>query len=129
MANKTSPGAKAQYTAYKAKNSASVNKTRKLLKHLKNHPNDAQAAVAAKKGVGYARKNPGSKNGWVTESVRGFVQNFAMHFKFGAIKYKDLPTMGRYNSMKVAAVIKKCAKVRNTYTYPVKATTENSANF
>ena len=40
---------KEQYAAYSAKSSREVNRKRKLAKHLKNHPNDAQAASAVGK--------------------------------------------------------------------------------
>ncbi len=107
MAKKGSnPGAKAQYAAYKAKDSATKNKTRKLLKHLKKHPNDAQALEAQKKGVGYRRKNPIAKNGWVTEEVRDFVKKYTLVFQDFTLSYKELSTMGKENSMKVAQAVK-----------------------
>lgn len=39
---------KEQYGAYKAKSSRSVNRTAKLKRHLKKHPEDAQAQAALK---------------------------------------------------------------------------------
>lgn len=107
MANKkTSAGKNAQYTAYKAKDSAAKNKMRKLAKHLKKHPNDAQGFEAQSRGVGYKRKNPVAKNGWVSEEVRNFVKNYTIAFRDYTLSYKDLTTMGKENSMKVAQAIK-----------------------
>lgn len=114
MAKKGSnPGAKAQYAAYKAKDSATKNKTHKLLKHLKKHPNDAQALEAQKKGVGYRRKNPIAKNGWVTEEVRDFVKKYSLVFQDFTLSYKELSTMGKENSMKVAQAVKLMKKAAN----------------
>lgn len=97
---------KAQATAYKALDKASVNKTRKLKKHLKKHPNDAQGAEALRSGVGRTRKTPTNKNGWVTEGIRNFVKNYSHSFAFQTISYKELATMGSENFMKVAQVLK-----------------------
>ena len=97
---------KAQANAYKALDKAATNKTRKLKKHLKNHPNDVQGQDALKKGVGRTRKNPISKNGWVTEGVRNFVKNYSIAFAFQTISYKELATMGKDNYQKVAQALK-----------------------
>lgn len=111
---------KAQANAYKALDKASINKTRKLKKHLKNHPNDEQGAVALKQGVGRTRKNPLAKNGWVTEGVRNFVKNFSIAFQYQTISYKELATMGRENCMKVAQVMKISKAVANQHIYTKK---------
>lgn len=61
---------KAQYGAYQAKSSYSVNKKRKLARHLKNHPNDTQAASALKDVRLYVRKKSNNKLGWVSETIK-----------------------------------------------------------
>lgn len=114
MAKKGSnAGAKARYAAYKAKNSATTNKARKLAAHLKKHPNDTQAADASKNPVGYRRKNPVAKNGWVTEGVRDYVKRYSLVFHTFTVSYKELATMGKDNSMKVAKAIKLSKKAAN----------------
>lgn len=115
MAKKGSnPGAKAQYAAYKAKGSATKNKARKLAKHLKKHPNDAQAQEVVRTGVvGHKRKNPTAKNGWVTEGVRDYVKKYTLAFDDFTLTYKELPTIGRYNSMKVAQILRLSRKAAN----------------
>lgn len=97
---------KSQATAYKVLDKASVNKTRKLKKHLKNHPNDTQGAEALRVGVGRTRKNPINKNGWVSEGIRNFVKNYSISFAYQTISYKELSTVGRENSMKIAQGLK-----------------------
>lgn len=47
MSKKTSASKKANYAAYQAKSTAAKNKTAKLVRHLKKHPNDAQSASNA----------------------------------------------------------------------------------
>ena len=105
---------KSQATAYKALDKAATNKTRKLKKHLKKHPNDAQGQEALRKGVGRTRKNPIAKNGWVTEGVRNFVKNYSIAFAYQTISYKELATMGSDNYMKVAQAIKLSKKTINS---------------
>lgn len=51
---------KEQYGAYKAKSSYQVNKAAKVARHLKAHPNDAQAA-AVKAAAVPPRKPSGNK--------------------------------------------------------------------
>lgn len=53
------------YNSAKAENRAVKNRTHKLERHLKNFPNDEQAAQALKKGLTYRRKAPYSKV-WTT---------------------------------------------------------------
>ena len=55
---KQSKGQKAQFTGYKADNQALKNKARKLAKHVKNHPNDAQASKSV--ASGHTRKAAGN---------------------------------------------------------------------
>lgn len=102
---------KAQATAYQALNKAAVNKTRKLKKHLKKHPNDVQGATALSKGVGRTRKNPTNKNGWVQDGVRNFISNYSLQFAFQTINYKDLVTIGSENFKCIAQVIKQSKKM------------------
>lgn len=66
-----SAGDKAQFGAYKTTNRAVVNAKRRIERHLKKHPEDAQAQ-AALKGVATKtlRSKPNTKGGWVTESLR-----------------------------------------------------------
>ena len=66
-----SAGDKAKFTAYKATGRVTINAKRRLERHLKKHPEDAQAQ-AALKGVASRkfRTKPNSKGGWVTESLR-----------------------------------------------------------
>lgn len=51
-----SPSRKAYYAAYPAK--AQKQRERRLARHLKKHPEDAQAKQALKKGLDYRRKKP-----------------------------------------------------------------------
>ncbi len=55
---------KAAKTAYKNENRGSKNKERKLERHLKSHPNDAQAqsALKANSGISGAKKRSGKKH-------------------------------------------------------------------
>lgn len=53
---KTSAMAKAQYSMYKDSDRARKNKARRLAKHQRKHPNDAQAAKAVAQG--HTRKTP-----------------------------------------------------------------------
>lgn len=112
--NKSSAGKKAQATAYKMQDRAAKNKMRKLAKHLKKHPNDIQGKEAHTKGVGYNRKNPIAKNGWVSEEVRNFVKNYTLAFHKFTLTYKELSTMGRENSMQTARAIKLIKKAANS---------------
>ena len=66
---KQSAGKKAQYTKYQATDSAKKNKQRRLARHQKNHPNDAQAANAV--ASGHTRKTPGPNGPKVPDT--GFV--------------------------------------------------------
>lgn len=64
------------YATYSAKGSFKANALRKIAKHLKKHPNDSQAATALKNvPAAPTRNSPNNKNGWVTESVRGFMSH------------------------------------------------------
>lgn len=64
------------YATYNAKGSFKANALRKIAKHLKKHPNDSQASTALKNvPASPTRKSPNNKNGWVTESVRGFMSH------------------------------------------------------
>ena len=66
-----SAGDKAKFGAYKATNRAVVNAKRKIERHLKKHPEDAQAQAALKNvATKKLRAKPGNKGGWVTESLR-----------------------------------------------------------
>ena len=66
-----SAGDKARFGAYKATNRAVVNAKRKIERHLKKHPEDAQAQAALKNvATKKLRAKPGNKGGWVTESLR-----------------------------------------------------------
>ena len=67
---KPSASKKAKGTSYKLMDKASVNKKRKLLKHLRKHSSDLQAQQALKNGVGRTRKTPNEQLGWVSESVK-----------------------------------------------------------
>lgn len=66
-----SAGSKLRAAAYKAKDSRTINAKRRLERHLKKHPEDAQAQ-AALKGVATRkfRVKPVNKNGWVKETLR-----------------------------------------------------------
>lgn len=55
---KQSKSQKAQFTGYKADNTALKNKARRLAKHVKNHPGDDQASKSV--ASGHTRKAPGS---------------------------------------------------------------------
>ena len=70
---KPSAGKKSKYTAYTAKGSAIKNAKRKLERHLKKHPNDAQGAAALKAGVNATRKPSGVRLGWLQEDVKTFL--------------------------------------------------------
>lgn len=72
---KPSAAKKAKNTVYKAKDSAAKNAKRKLERHLKKHPNDAQGASALKAGVNSIRKPSGIRLGWVQEDVKAFLGN------------------------------------------------------
>lgn len=68
MAKKGSnAGQKGRYAAYKAKDNVTKNAKRKLERHLKKHPNDAQAQAAS---PGRTRKTPNVRCGWVTDGVK-----------------------------------------------------------
>ncbi len=41
----TSANAKARFLAYKTNNTSAKNAVKRLIKHLKHHPNDAQSAA------------------------------------------------------------------------------------
>lgn len=97
---------KSHYTAYKAKDSAKVNKTRKLQKHLKLHPNDTQGTEALKNGVGRTRKTPINKNGWVTEEVKNYYTSLTYVFIDHVINYKDYTTAGSNNLKAISQIIK-----------------------
>ena len=67
---KPSASKKAKGTSYKLMDKASVNKKRKLLKHLRKHSSDLQSIQALKNGVGRTRKTPTEALGWVKEDVK-----------------------------------------------------------
>ena len=68
MAKKGSTaGQKLRYSAYKAKDNVTKNAKRKLERHLKKHPNDAQAAAATPRRT---RKTPTARFGWVKDGVK-----------------------------------------------------------
>ena len=72
MANKkgSTAGQKLRYTAYKAKDTVTKNAKRKLARHLKKHPNDAQGKTALEQGVGRTRKTPTARCGWVSDGLK-----------------------------------------------------------
>lgn len=72
MTKKATFKGKKQYGTYKSLSKFTINKKRKLERHLKKHPQDAQA-VEAKSGITYSRKKPINKLGWLSESVKRFV--------------------------------------------------------
>lgn len=107
MSNKSKhESKKSQYTAYKQKDSAKVNKTRKLEKHLKKHPNDAVGLQAKEKGVGRTRKNPVVKDGWVTADIRTFFDRLTYVFNKNVISCKNYTTAGSENLRVVAKIVK-----------------------
>jgi hypothetical protein len=58
-----------QLTPYQAKDSFAKNKARKILKHIKKHPNDSVAATALPLASSAPfRKKPKAKLGWVSAS-------------------------------------------------------------
>lgn len=61
MAGKTSRNGKGYYATYKAANIFSKNKEKKLKRHLKEYPNDAQAQEALKSQKFQPRKTPKAK--------------------------------------------------------------------
>lgn len=61
----SSASKKAQHAAYTAQSRCEKNRARKLARHMRNHPNDAQAESATKNIKGHIRKAAGSK-GFVT---------------------------------------------------------------
>lgn len=66
-----SAGDKAKFSAYKTTNRVVVNAKRKIERHLKKHPEDAQAQAALKNvATKKLRTKPNNKGGWVTESLR-----------------------------------------------------------
>lgn len=73
---------KEQATAYKAGNRALKNAQARKERHVRRHPNDAQAAD--KTPAGHTRKTPGAKGGWVTGKVfalmSGWMRNDAESF-------------------------------------------------
>lgn len=67
----SSAGDKLRFGSYKTGNRAVLNAKRRLERHLKKHPEDAQAQSALK-GVATRtlRSKPNNKGGWVTETLR-----------------------------------------------------------
>ena len=56
---KTTNSKKARYQLYQIDNRSLKNRTNRMHRHLKNHPNDKQAHAALNKGlVSYRRKTP-----------------------------------------------------------------------
>ena len=49
---------KARYLAYKTDGRQAKNKSKRLLRHMKNHPNDLQSSAIKKEPVNYKRKKP-----------------------------------------------------------------------
>lgn len=49
---------KARYLAYKTEGRTAKNKSKKLLRHMKKHPNDLQSSAIKKEPVNYKRKKP-----------------------------------------------------------------------
>lgn len=71
--SKLKPGAgkKAKYGRYSQLSKVVVNARKKLQRHLKKYPNDEQAQAAlGSVSSRTTRKAPGSKNGWVKDSLR-----------------------------------------------------------
>lgn len=91
-------GKKAKHTVYKALNKATVNKQKRIARHLKKHPNDAQATGAAK-NIGPTRKKPTARLGWVKESLK-------------AVMFPKPPS--RHVSREVAQVLSLSKKVSHT---------------
>lgn len=77
MAGKKSRKGKGTYAVYKAESRLQKNRTKRLERHLKKHPNDAQTAAAAKKPV-TPRAAP-SKRGNYPESKTRVVLDRAGH--------------------------------------------------
>lgn len=68
MAKKGSTaGQKTRYAAYKAKDTVTKNAKLRLARHLKKHPDDAQAQAATPRRT---RKTPTARLGWVKDNVR-----------------------------------------------------------
>lgn len=51
------------YSAYKAENRFSSNKIRRMRRHMKNHPNDEQTAIALRGEPVYTRNRRGDNSG------------------------------------------------------------------
>lgn len=66
---KPSATKKSRNASYALKGHAEKNAKLKLARHLKKHPNDAQAAAALGK-TGRKRKTPTTRLGWVTDSIK-----------------------------------------------------------
>lgn len=69
--SKLKPGAgkKAKHTSYSMLNKATINKQKRVAKHLRKHPNDVQSQGATK-ATGHTRKKPTARLGWVKESLK-----------------------------------------------------------
>lgn len=76
MAKKGSSKAQqARYSSYGNEGRAQKNRTKRLERHVKNHPEDTQAASALKKGLADYRRYA-SKNGHWTATNRFYAQLF-----------------------------------------------------
>ena len=63
---------KRNYTTYEAEGRHSKNKKRRLLAHLKRHPNDSQTKAALANCSSYKRRKPGSVGSCKHDKVRAF---------------------------------------------------------
>jgi len=103
MAKKQSASKKNFYALYAREDRAAKNKQRKLEKHLKLHPNDAQAQKASGE-VGRTRKNPMARLGWTNKQL--------------VLKDKSDPTpLRRHQTQTLAQVVKLAKKLSNLDMY------------
>jgi len=71
----TSKAQKARYSEYKAGDTARTNRTMRLERHVKNHPQDKQSKNSLKKGLAVYRRYA-SKNGVWNATNRYYAQLF-----------------------------------------------------
>ena len=77
MARKTSSKHKKElYQSYKSNGTYEKNRLSRLKRHLKNHPEDAQAQKALSGGITYRRKRPVSWNKTWSPINREIAQSF-----------------------------------------------------
>jgi hypothetical protein len=88
---------KASYDTYKVRGNTEKNKQRKLERHMKKHPNDAQAAKADGK-VGRTRKTP---------SVRLFHRNTMAVQEAQINKLSKMNFSGTFVPMLLASITKR----------------------